>query len=91
MLLNNSSIGKLDYGGQGGSTRYSKGEGTSMSYSDMRNKISKGTIKYRRSKGRFEKPIVTNRHELLLECRLVDCRPGRELYLEVLTAALGGS
>ena len=32
-----------------------------------------------------------NRLELLQECRLIDCRSGRELYLEVLTATQGGS
>ena len=30
-----------------------------------------------------------NRLELLQDCHLVNCRPGRELYLEVLTAAPG--
>ena len=35
--------------------------------------------------------VVTNRLELLQECRLVDCHPRWELYLKVLTAALGGS
>ena len=44
-----------------------------------------------RSSSLREGADVMNRLELLQECRLVDCRPGWELYLEVLTAVPGGS
>ena len=42
-----------------------------------------------RSSSLREVADVTNCLELLQECRLVDCRPGQELYLEVLIAAPG--